>query len=118
MTYQEQQKFEDILKNCLNWLETNRENRLIFNVDRTLLIDLIKTAKNKNKLNNFLLIDNDKDNDIVTSYECFDKVTNKLVTIAVRPSKKNTVKQMFIYELLKSQYATKQEFTYFKNNVV
>jgi len=62
-----------------------------------------------------MLKENARNNDVVCSYGCLNTDTNKLTRIAVYPNDKNTVKQLFIYEVLNSQFATKQEYTHFKN---
>ena len=116
MTNQDRIKFEPILNTILDTLKGSRANQLIFNISYPQLVDLVKTAKRKNKLNNYLL--KNSDNSTVSVFNCLDTDKNELVNIAVRPNEQNTVKQLFIYEVLNNQFATKQEYTYFKNNVL
>lgn len=114
LTYNDRKFFEALTSEILNELQEIRENRLIFNINYSQLCDLVKTAKRLNKLNNSLLKNDDFDS-IVVRYNVLDKDTNSLVWITLTPKKENTVKKLFVYELLNSQYATLQEFKQFKN---
>ena len=109
LTYKDRQKFESISNEILNDL---KKQGIIFNIDYEMLCSLVETAKDKNKLNNYLLKNDYKDD--VWNHECFDLETKQLVKIVLKPSKNNTVKKLFIYEVLKSQYVPKQTFTNYK----
>jgi|SRR6187402_728111 len=115
LTYNERVKFEAIKDNVITYMVDKGYNT--FHINYEMLCDLVSYAKHYNKNNNSLLRYNDLDSD-VWQCEVKDLKTDSLVWIKTTAKKENTIKQLFIYEVLKSQYATKQCFTHFKDNVL
>ena len=112
ITYQDKIKFEALKKIILNFLEANNYNT--FNITYETFCDLVKSAKRLNKVNNQLLKHQDFDS-VVYNFYAKDIDTDKANWNIVHANKRNTVKLLFIYEFLSSQYATKQCFLHFKN---
>jgi len=112
ITYQDKIKFEAIQNTVVDFL--SEKGYSVFNTTYEQLKDMVVTAKRQNKLNNYLLKNDSDDNVLVI--ECKDLQSEQLVKLGVRPSDKNSVKQLFIYQVLLSQYATLQSFKHFQNN--
>lgn len=110
LTYKDEQKYRTFANEVLEVLTNEGYNT--FNIDYRLLCDLVSTAKHKNKVNNQLLKNDFTDN--IWVHECKDLKDSSMTWIKLRPCKTNTVKKLFIFEVLKSQYATKQMFSKFK----
>ena len=113
MTQIEYMKYGQIKNEILEELKDSRQNNLIFDVNFSLLSECLQSAKRKVKLNNSLLKEGYNDNIMV--FDCLDENLNELVKLSLKPNVNNTVKQLFTYEILKSQFATKQEFEKYKN---
>lgn len=114
ITYLDSQKFGKIAENTINKLKEIRENNFVFSFNYNQLCDAVERAKFYNKTNN-MMVKNEWYGDPVYKVNCLDTESKILVYIGINPNKNNNIKQMFIYEILKSQYATKQEFSHFKN---
>lgn len=111
LTYRDEQKFRTFANEVLE--ELKNDGYTVFNLDYRLLCELVSSAKHKNKVNNQLLKNGYNDN--VWSHECKDLESNELVWIKLRPCKSNTIKKLFIFEVLKSQYSPKQVFAKYKH---
>ena len=115
MTYSETQKYTEINNYVLEYLKEQGYNTFFNNEIK--IKELLSSAKRKNKLNNYLIKENNLD-DAVCRYSGLDLKTNTVVNFNLYPKSENTIKQIFIYEVLESQYATKQAYEYFKNNML
>lgn len=115
LTYRDKEKFETLKNVILEKLKEIRENKLIFEINYTLLCECVESAKRYNKINNYFLKNNDF-NESVYSFSAFDNDIKKVLNFSLKPSEKNNIKTLFIYEVLKNQFATIQEFEYFKND--
>jgi len=110
LTYRDKVKFESIMNDIISELKELRANNFTFHLSNADLIDMVNSAKRKCKLNNSLDID-----EILYMIEVLDINTNKLVWIKINQNENLNTNNLFVYEVLKMQYATKQEFTHFKD---
>jgi hypothetical protein len=115
MSYLELKKYIEINNLIIDTLKEQGYNTFFNNEVR--VNEILSSAKRKNKLNNYLINENNFD-DAVCRYSGLDLKSNLIVNFNLYPKKENTIKQIFIYEVLESQYATKQSYEYFKNNVL
>jgi len=112
MTYQDAQKYAAIQSEVIEYLKEQGYNTF-FN-DYEMLKDLVETAKRLNKTNNSLLQYEDYEG-VVMYISAKDLKTNEVVTKQLTAKKENTTKQIFIYQVLKSQHATLDMYEHFKN---
>lgn len=113
MTYQESKKFKNINDKVIEILKEHGYNTFYNSEER--IKEMLFSAKIYNKKNNSLL-KNEYYDDNVYSFDCKCLKTDKLINCSLKPKKENTIKKLFVYEVLKSQYATKDMFSYFKHN--
>lgn len=103
-------KFNTLLEQTTETLKGLRTDRMIFNLGKQELIGMVETAKRMCKRNNSY-----DAQDALYCVNVLDTDTNELVWINVLPNKVYNTKNLFVFEVLKAQYATRQEFRYFKN---
>ena len=113
MTYSEKNTYVSLTDKILEILKENGYN--ISYISELEISDCLKSAKYYNKLNNLLVNDNDNLTN-VCEFDCKCLIKNDLIYLQLKPNKLNTTKQMFIYMILKNQYATKQMFELFQRN--
>lgn len=108
------EEYSSLLSMILADLKESRSNKLTFNVDFSFLREAYYSAKNTSDLNDYMISEKANINDAVRVYECLDVSKNKLVRYGILAEKENTLKTFFILEILKSQYATLDEFKKFR----